>query len=88
MKLMFWGTRQETRSIVGYGIGKAIDISLNKKYLDLTWVKYNPQPLNDKLSYVYTYRRSIIPSISGSLGGESLNRGVQYIYNESQKGSK
>ena len=76
------------RSIVGYGIGKAIDISLNKKYLDLTWVKYNPQPLNDKLPYVYTYSRSIVPSISGSLGGESLNRGVQYIYNESQKGSK
>ena len=75
-------------SAVGYGIGKAIDISLNKKYLDLTWVKYNPQPLNDKLSYVYTYRRSIVPSISGSLGRESLNRGVQYIYNESQKGSK
>ena len=75
-------------SAVGYGIGKAIDISLNKKYPDLTWVKYNPQPLNDKLSYVYTYRRSIVPSISGSLGRESLNRGVQYIYNESQKGSK
>ncbi|WP_192880776.1 hypothetical protein [Haemophilus haemolyticus] len=30
----------------------------------------------------------IIPSISGGLGGESLNRGVQYIYNESQKGSE
>ena len=75
-------------SAVGYGMGKVIEIRLNNKYPDLTWVKYNPQPLNDKLPYVYTYRRSIVPSISGSLGGESLNRGVQYIYNESQKGSK
>ena len=75
-------------SVVGYGIGKAIDIPLNKKYPDLTWVKYSPQPLNDKLPYVYTYRISIVPSISGSLGGERLNRGAQYIYNESQKGSE
>ena len=69
-------------------MGKVIEIRLNNKHQDLTWVKYNPQPLNDKLPYVYTYRRSIVPSISGSLGGERLNRGVQYIYKESQKGSK
>ena len=75
-------------SAVGYGVGKAIEIRLNNKYPDLTWSKYNPQPLSDKLPYIYTYRRSIIPSTSGSLGGEFLNRGDQHIYNESQKGSK
>ena len=75
-------------SAVGYGVGKAIEIRLNNKYPDLTWSKYNPQPLSDKLPYIYTYRRSIIPSTSGSLGGEFLNRGAQHIYNESQKGSK
>ena len=75
-------------SAVGYGVGKAIEIRLNNKYPDLTWSKYNPQTLSDKLPYIYTYRRSIIPSTSGSLGGEFLNRGAQHIYNESQKGSK
>ena len=75
-------------SAVGYGVGKAIEIRLNNKYPDLTWSKYNPQTLSDKLPYIYTYRRSIIPSTSGSLGGEFLNRGTQHIYNESQKGSK
>ena len=75
-------------SAVGYGVGKAIEIRLNNKYPDLTWSKYNPQTLSDKLPYIYTYRRSIIPSTSGSLGGEFLNRGAQHIYNESQKGGK
>ena len=68
-------------SAIGYGMGKAIEVPLDKKInLDRTWAKYNLQPLNDKIPYVDVYRRNIIPNIGGALGGESSNRWFQYEY--------
>ena len=68
-------------SAIGYGMGKAIEVPLDKKINpDLTWSKYNPLPLNDKVPYVDVYRRNIIPNIGGALGGESSNRWFQYEY--------
>ena len=68
-------------SAIGYGMGKAIEVPLDKKInLDRTWTKYNPKPLNDKIPYVDVYRRNIIPNIGGALGGESSNRWFQYEY--------
>ena len=68
-------------SAIGYGMGKAIKVRLDKKInLDRTWAKYNSQPLNDKIPYVDVYRRNIIPNIGGALGGESGNRWFQYEY--------
>ena len=62
-------------SAIGYGFGKAVEIPLDKKINpDLTWSKYNPQPLNDKIPYVDVYRRNIVPDVSGSVIGESINR--------------
>lgn len=68
-------------SAIGYGFGKAVEIPLNKKINpDLTWSKYNSQPLNDKVPYVDVYRRNIIPSISGSTMSEIGNRVFQNYY--------
>ena len=76
-------------SAIGYGMGKAIEVPLDKKInLDRTWAKYNPQPLNDKIPYVGVYRRNIVPDVSGSVIGESINRASQYYYGEIQKGNK
>ena len=62
-------------SAIGYSMGKAIEVSLDKKInLDRTWAKYNSQPLNDKVPYVDVYRRNIVPDVSGSVIGESINR--------------
>ena len=70
-------------------MGKAIKVRLDKKInLDRTWAKYNSQPLNDKVPYVDVYRRNIVPDISGSIIGESINRASQYYYGEIQKGNK
>ena len=67
---------------IGYGMGKAIEVPLDKKINpDLSWSKYNPLPLNDKVPYVDVYRGNIIPNIGGGLGGESGNRWFQYEYN-------
>ena len=68
-------------SAIGYGMGKAIEVPLDKKInLDRTWAKYNLQPLNDKIPYVDVYRRNIIPSISGSTMSEIGNRVFQNYY--------
>ena len=68
-------------SAIGYGMGKAIKVRLDKKInLDRTWAKYNSQPLNDKVPYVDVYRRNIIPSISGSTMSEIGNRVFQNYY--------
>ena len=76
-------------SAIGYGFGKAVEIPLNKKINpDLTWSKYNPLPLNDKVPYIDVYRRNIVPDVSGSVIGESINRASQYYYGEIQKGNK
>ena len=76
-------------SAIGYGMGKAIEVPLDKKInLDRTWAKYNPQPLNDKIPYVGVYRRNIVPDVSGSVIGESINRASQYYYGEIQKENK
>ena len=76
-------------SAIGYGMGKAIEVPLDKKInLDRTWAKYNSQPLNDKVPYVDVYRRNIVPDVSGSVIGESINRASQYYYGEIQKGNK
>ena len=76
-------------SVIGYGMGKAIEVPLDKKInLDRTWAKYNSQPLNDKVPYVDVYRRNIVPDVSGSVIGESINRASQYYYGEIQKGNK
>ena len=76
-------------SAIGYGMGKAIKVRLDKKInLDRTWAKYNSQPLNDKVPYVDVYRRNIVPDVSGSVIGESINRASQYYYGEIQKGNK
>lgn len=76
-------------SAIGYGMGKAIKVRLDKKInLDRTWAKYNSQPLNDKVPYVDVYRRNIVPDVSGSVIGESINRASQYYYGKIQKGNK
>ena len=76
-------------SAIGYGMGKVIKVRLDKKInLDRTWAKYNLQPLNDKIPYVDVYRRNIVPDVSGSVIGESINRASQYYYGEIQKGNK
>ena len=68
-------------SAIGYGFGKAVEIPLDKKINpDLTWSKYTPQPLNDKIPYVDVYRRNIVPSISGSTMSEIGNRVFQNYY--------
>lgn len=68
-------------SAIGYGLGKAVEIPLDKKINpDLTWSKYNPLPLNDKVPYVDVYRRNIVPSISGSTMSEIGNRVFQNYY--------
>ena len=68
-------------SAIGYGMGKAIEVPLDKKInLDRTWTKYNPKPLNDKIPYVDVYRRNIVPSISGSTMSEIGNRVFQNYY--------
>ena len=68
-------------SAIGYGMGKAIEVPLDKKInLDRTWAKYNPQPLNDKIPYVDVYRINIVPSISGSTMSEIGNRIFQNYY--------
>ena len=76
-------------SAIGYGMGKAIKVRLDKKInLDRTWAKYNSQPLNDKVPYVDVYRRNIVPDVSGSVIGEFINRASQYYYGKIQKGNK
>ncbi|TPH25726.1 hypothetical protein EUX48_01550 [Haemophilus haemolyticus] len=76
-------------SAIGYGMGKAIKVRLDKKInLDRTWAKYNSQPLNDKVPYIDVYRRNIVPDVSGSVIGESINRASQYYYGKIQKGNK
>ncbi|WP_118811374.1 hypothetical protein [Haemophilus haemolyticus] len=76
-------------SAIGYGMGKVIKVRLDKKInLDRTWAKYNSQPLNDKVPYVDVYRRNIVPDVSGSVIGESINRASQYYYGKIQKGNK
>lgn len=76
-------------SAIGYGMGKAIKVRLDKKInLDRSWAKYNSQPLNDKVPYVDVYRRNIVPDVSGSVIGESINRASQYYYGKIQKGNK
>lgn len=68
-------------SAIGYGFGKVVEIPLDKKINpDLTWSKYTPQPLNDKIPYVDVYRRNIVPSISGSTMSEIGNRVFQNYY--------
>ena len=70
-------------------MGKVIKVRLDKKInLDCTWAKYNYQPLNDKVPYVDVYRRNIVPDVSGSVIGESINRASQYYYGKIQKGNK
>ncbi len=70
---------------IGYGMGKVIEVPLSKKYPDLTWSKYNPQPLNDKLPYIESYRRSIVPGILGTAVGESSNRLYQIHHSSSEE---
>ncbi|OOF46157.1 hypothetical protein BKK51_03000 [Rodentibacter trehalosifermentans] len=48
-------------------MGKVIEVPLSKKYPGLTWAKYNPQPLNDQIPYVYGYKKTILPSVSGNI---------------------
>ncbi|OOF47709.1 hypothetical protein BKK54_11400 [Rodentibacter genomosp. 1] len=72
---------------IGYGMGKVIEIPLSKKYPDLTWAKYNPQPLNDKIPYVYGYKKNIVPNVLGSMSGEFGNRTFQ-SYNSKQERGK
>ncbi|WP_242650027.1 hemagglutinin repeat-containing protein [Rodentibacter trehalosifermentans] len=67
-------------SAIGYGFGKAIEIPLSKKYPNSTWTKYNPQPINDNLPYVYGYKKTIVPNVLGSMSGELSNKAFQGYY--------
>ncbi|MCX2960509.1 hemagglutinin repeat-containing protein [Rodentibacter caecimuris] len=71
---------------IGYGMGKVIEVPLSKKYPDLTWSKYNPQPLNDKIPYVYGYKKNIVPNVLGSMSGEFGNRAFQSYSSKQERG--
>ncbi|MGX2975817.1 hypothetical protein ACWIUH_10645 [Ursidibacter arcticus] len=79
-------------SLIGYGIGKTVELPLNKKFNpDPTWSKYNPQPLSNELPFIYSYKKNIIPEIWGNSVGELGNRLYQYQrekYNNGEKNEK
>lgn len=68
-------------SAIGYGMGKAIEVPLDKKInLDRTWAKYNPQPLNDKIPYVGVWK-IFVPDVSSKYAPPSdISRASQYCY--------
>ena len=73
-------------SAIGYGMGKAIEVPLDKKInLDRTWAKYNPQSISNKAPYIESYRRNIVPNILGVAVGESGNRLYQLHFSSSQE---
>lgn len=73
-------------SAIGYGMGKAIKVRLDKKInLDRTWAKYNPQSISNKAPYIESYRRNIVPNILGVAVGESGNRLYQLHFSSSQE---
>ena len=73
-------------SAIGYGMGKAVEIPLDKKInTNLTWSKYNPQSISNKAPYIESYRRNIVPNILGVAVGESGNRFYQLHFSSSQE---
>ena len=73
-------------SAIGYGMGKAVEIPLDKKInSNLTWSKYNPQSISNKAPYIESYRRNIVPNILGVAVGESGNRLYQLHFSSSKE---